>query len=430
MRQPLALVGLAPTVLAACLTAAEPAIELSVSTDRPHATYAVDEAVTFVVTAKRGGQPADIEVACTIDKDGMPPRVTEMVTMKDGSGTVRGSLAEPGFLRCRVTHGSGAKPSATATATAAVDPLKIRPSLPVPDDFDEFWRRHIARLAAVPMIPVLEPVKAPPGIECFDVEIPCVPPRPTVGYFARPAGAAAKSLPALLMVQRAGVFANKPDEPIAVARKFNALVLDINAHGLSNKPAAFKEVAGTLGDYPANGRDDRDRSYFLGMYLRLLRGLEFLAAQPEWDGTTLIVRGSSQGGGQAIAAAGLDPRVTFIAAGVPAMCDHSGCAIGRASGWPGMVPKDEHGRPDAKVLEVARYFDAMNLATRATGEAVFEVGFLDPHCPPTSVYAAFNAWPGKKRIVDQPREGHRFAPGFADAAIADHISRSTARAAP
>lgn len=430
MCRPLALVGLAPTILAACVTAAEPAVELSVLTDRRHATYAVDEPVTFVVTAKRGGQPADVEVACTIDKDGMPPSVTEMVTLKDGTGAVQGRLAEPGFLRCRATYGSGAKPAATAMATAAVDPLKIRPSLPVPDDFDDFWRQQRALLAAVPLTPVLEPVKSAPGIECFDAEIPCVPPRPTVGYFARPAGAPAKSLPALLMVQRAGVFANKPDEPIAVARKFNALVLDINAHGLPNKPAAFKEIAGTLGDYPASGREDRDRSYFLGMYLRLLRAIEFLTAQPEWDGKTLIVRGSSQGGGQAIAAAGLDPRVSFIAAGVPAMCDHSGCVIGRASGWPGMVPKDGQGRPDPKVLEVARYFDAMNLATRAKGEAVFEVGFLDPHCPPTSVYAAFNNWSGKKRIIDQPREGHRFAPGFADPAIADHISRSKAGGTP
>lgn len=166
------------------------------------------------------------------------------------------------------------------------------------------------------------------------------------------------------------------------------------------------------------------------MYLRLLRGIDFLTAQPEWDGRTLIVRGSSQGGGQAIAAAGLDPRVSFIAAGVPAMCDHSGRVIGRASGWPGLVPKDAAGQPDQKVLEVARYFDAMNLATRAKGEAVFEVGFLDPHCPPTSVYAAFNNWRGKKRIIDQPREGHRFAPGFADAAIAEHIKGSKVGTTP
>jgi hypothetical protein len=69
----------------------------------------------------------------------------------------------------------------------------------------------------VPMKPTLTPVNAPKGIECFDVEIPCAPPRPVSGYFARPAQAAPKSLPAILMVQRAGVFGNSPKDPIGYA---------------------------------------------------------------------------------------------------------------------------------------------------------------------------------------------------------------------
>ncbi len=40
------------------------------------------------------------------------------------------------------------------------------------------------------------------------------------------------------------------------------------------------------------------------MFLRMERAIDFLASQPEWDGRILIVTGSSQGGGQAIVAAG------------------------------------------------------------------------------------------------------------------------------
>ena len=112
------------------------------------------------------------------------------------------------------------------------------------------------------------------------------------------------------------------------------------------------------------------------------------------------------------------------------MCDHSGCVIGRASGWPGLVPTGEDGKPDPKVLQEARYFDGMNLVTRAKGEAIFDVGFLDPHCRPTSVYAAYNNWPGTKRIVDRPQAGHRFAPDFGDATIAEHIARMKAGGGP
>jgi len=48
----------------------------------------------------------------------------------------------------------------------------------------------------------------------------------------------------------------------------------------------------------------------------------------------------------------------------------------------------------------------MNLATRAKAEAIFSVGFIDITCPPTSVYAAYNNYPGKKQILNKPLMGH------------------------
>jgi cephalosporin-C deacetylase-like acetyl esterase len=142
------------------------------------------------------------------------------------------------------------------------------------------------------------------------------------------------------------------------------------------------------------------------MFLRLIRAIDFLTSQPEWDGVVVCVSGASQGGGQSIAAAGLDPRVTFIATGVPAICDHSGQAVGRINGWPKLVPNDATGKPDPKVLQESRYFDCMNLATRAKAEAIFSVGFIDTTCPPTSVYATYNNYAGKKQILNKPLMGH------------------------
>jgi cephalosporin-C deacetylase-like acetyl esterase len=160
------------------------------------------------------------------------------------------------------------------------------------------------------------------------------------------------------------------------------------------------------------------------MFLRLMRAIDFLTAQPEWDGRTLIVHGSSQGGAQSIVAAGLDSRVTFFAAGVPAMCDHSGAVVERISGWPKLVPNDADGKPDPKVLEVARYYDAMNFATRARAAGIVTVGFIDTTCPPTSVYAAYNALKGKKDIFNDPPSVHRVSPGAGEAmrnAILRHV---------
>ncbi len=70
------------------------------------------------------------------------------------------------------------------------------------------------------------------------------------------------------------------------------------------------------------------------------------------------------------------------------------------------VPVDAAGRPNAKVLQVVRYFDAVNFAARTKARALVGVGFVDPSCPPTTVYAAYNALRGPKRIITGPLSGH------------------------
>lgn len=422
---------LSGTLLVAAVRAraAEPTDQLTVVTDRPTALYAIGEKAEFLVTLKKAGQPVtEGEISYVVDKDGMPPVTKGKIKLGQQPATIEGTLAEPGFLRCTVSYSAGKAKALSAVAGAGFDPQKIGPSLPVPDDFDAFWTAQKARLAAVPRKPQLTPVKSSnPKVEAFDVQIPCVAPRPVSGYFARPVGAKPKSLPAILFVHGAGVRSSNLGGVVGTAWN-NLLAMDINAHGIPNgKPDGYyKDLSnGELKDYRSAGREDREQCYFLGMFLRLQRALDFLTSQPEWDGKVLMVEGGSQGGGQSLAAAGLDNRVTFIAVGVPAICDHSGKAIGRINGWPKLVP-DIDGKPDPKVLQVARYFDGMNFATRSKAEAIVSVGFIDSVCPPSSVYAAYNNLPGKKQIVTEPLMGHSSTPKIQKAfgeARADHLKR-------
>ena len=236
-----AVISSALFLTAAKARAAEPACRLSVVTDRPAAMYAVGEKVKFLVTLKQGGQTASAgKISYTIDKDGMPP--VSRGTLAAGSAplVIETTLPEPGVLRCTVVYRADAKQQPlTSVAGAAFSPERIGPSLPVPDDFDAFWAAQKAKLAGVPMKPVLTPVKSPsPAVECFDVQIPCLGPRPVSGYFARPVGAAPKSLPAILHVHGAGV---RSANLYAAVGGANAkyLSMDINAHGIPNgKPLA------------------------------------------------------------------------------------------------------------------------------------------------------------------------------------------------
>jgi cephalosporin-C deacetylase-like acetyl esterase len=185
-----------------------------------------------------------------------------------------------------------------------------------------------------------------------------------------------------------------------------ALAFDLNAHGMLNgQPQEYYEELekGELKNYWEIGIESRDDYYFRGMYLRLIRTLDFLTSQPEWDGKRILVIGESQGGGQSLAAAGLDDRVSAVVATVPAMCDFGGELIGRTGGWP--QPFKMKGDKD-KMLKTIPYFDAAHLLKNSKATLVTEIGFIDTTCPSVSIYAAINQSKGEKIVFGVPYRGH------------------------
>ncbi|MEI6713021.1 MAG: acetylxylan esterase [Verrucomicrobiota bacterium] len=401
-------------------------VTLKASTDRPEAIYQSGESVTFTVEAFTDNKPVESgSISCILSKDGIQPQPAKLLPLKDGKAVLTGTLSESGFLSLKATM-----EKAQALAGAGFDPLSIKPSLPVPDDFDSFWNKQKAALKEVPINPTLVPVKAAAGVEAFDVKLDCIG-APVSGYFGKPKDAKPKSLPAILTLHGAGVRSANPNVTSWALKEGGMLAMDINAHGIPNgEPPAFYEnlTNTTLKDYRYEGRTDREQVYFKAMFLRVIRAIDFLTSQPEWDGKIVIAYGTSQGGFQAFAAAALDERVTFFCAGVPAGCDHTGSVAGRVNGWPKFVPTDATGKPDAAILETSRYIDCVNFAqrTKCKGAAV-TVGFIDVTCPPSSVYAAYNALNIPKTIYTMPLAGHSGTPEgyrFMEEAALKHIRDS------
>jgi cephalosporin-C deacetylase-like acetyl esterase len=321
-------------------------------------------------------------------------------------------------------------PKVIASAGVAVDPLKIKPSIPAPDDFDAFWDGWKKKLSALPMNAKLTPVaideKQYPNIEVFKLRLDCVGPKPVQAYVGWPKNAKPKSCPAMAyMYYYSGLNPGSlgwVEEQAAKGR----IAIDINAHGLEmGLPQAYYDKVGKeLGYFVGQGVDDPNHFYFLWMYLRDWRALQYVKSLPQWDGKVLIVTGSSMGGGQSLAMGGLEPEVSLVAANVPAMCDHAGFTIGRVSGWARQAanaPADQQ----KMFLHTMRYFDGVNFAARTKGRFVVSCGFIDGTCQPTSVYAAYNTvtTPNKK-MVYIPTMGHEFLPPVQrafNAAIEEHI---------
>lgn len=386
---------------------------VKLSTDRPDAIYALDEAVTFIIRVDQGGQPVtDMDVEWRLTNDGVAALGTGRARLIDGEARVVGRLNQPGFLRLQVTVRDSDGPK-VADVAAGIAPYLIEPSMPQPDDFDAFWNEKKAALAAVPATAYLTPVNSGhPNIESFDVQVDSLG-APVSGYMARPADAAAGSLPAIITLHGAGYGGAGLGTATGWARE-GVLALDINAHGIPNgQPAAYytQLSQGKLNTYWLQGRESRETFYFLGMFLRVIRAIDFLTSKPEWDRKTLILYGTSQGGAQSLAGAGLDDRVSFFVAGVTGMADLTGTTIGRPMGWPNMadlgrLPLEQ----TQNILETLRYFDGVNFASRSKADGFFTVGFLDATCRPTTVYAAYNALRGEKEIYNDLFAVHENTP--------------------
>jgi cephalosporin-C deacetylase-like acetyl esterase len=416
-------------------SAPESSVKITARAERESAIYKKSEDVLFNIHVTHSGTlVASGEVEWSLLKDGLPLNLQGKASLENGKASVTGKLDEPGFLQLRVSYRETPKEKPlTALAGAGIDPAKIQGSLPVPDDFDSFWSSQKALLSKVPLSPELTPVSQPnKSVEAFDLQAPCIG-APVSGYLAIPAQAKPKSLPIILTVHGAGVRGSSLGSATGWASK-GFLAMDINAHGIPNgKPDEFYKglLEGALKTYRYDGRESRDTSYFRGMFLRLVRAIDVLTARPEWDGKSVVVYGSSQGGYQAIVAAGLDPRVTFFSAGVPAGCDHSGMVANRIAGWPKIVPTIDSGKPDAQILEAARYIDAANFASRIKASGCcFTVGFIDTTCPPSSVYAAYNRVPVAKHIENDILSGHaqsnKSSAAMADAVL-KHIEQQKSR---
>jgi cephalosporin-C deacetylase len=321
-----------------------------------------------------------------------------------------------------IYEGSFGKPCSIIVETSAkgenvslgmlVEPEKLQPGAKRPGDFESYWNNLKKSLNALPSDikrAVVMGTESDNGFSCEEIEINCLGPKPVRGYFAKPDMAAPKTLPIVLLVHAAGVkgsWCRSEPRNALIYAKMGSLCFDLNAHGMLNdQPESYYEDLenGELKTYWLQGLKNRDEVYFRGMYLRLLRTIDFLTKQTEWDGKRILVIGESQGGGQALIAAGLDTRVSAVVAIVPAMCDWFGSLNGRMSGWPQPFESDNSKKEMMKALP---YFDAANILKDSKAIIYAEIGLIDMVCPSTSVYTALNQANGQKIISAVPYRPH------------------------
>jgi cephalosporin-C deacetylase len=378
---------------------------VEVTPDRTNGVYQVGDTVHWTVTWQ-DSTPAPA-AQYTLKRDGLTDVGHGSLTFSNNMASLESKFDAPGAMLVEVKWQSDSR-GRRAVGGAVAAPDRITPAVAAPADFDVFWQTQLERLRQVPPNPKLEPVEVgKPGVRYWKITLDNINLTHIQGQIARPEKG--YKLPALLIVQWAGVYPLHRDWVIGHAAA-GWLAMDIEAHDIPiDQPDSFYKAqsAGPLKDYWRIGNDDRNASYFLRMYLSGVQALEYLMTRPDWDGKTLVVLGTSQGGQQTLMLAGLHPKnITAAMALVPAGCDMDAPAIGRASAYPNWYTSTWDKDPQ-KVREAGKYFDVVNFARHIECPVLIGLGLRDETCPPATVLAAANVITAPKEIVILPTSGHQ-----------------------
>ena len=385
-------------------------IVVTVTPDHQDWNYKVGETVNFVINVRKSGTLLD---NVNVDIEAGPvmyPDVKKSMTLKDGTAKWSGKMAKPGFYRVTATAHVGGK-DYKGLCTAGFSPEKLRPYCQEPKDFDAFWKKALDAARNNDLNPTkrLLPERCTKDMNVYEVSyvnnnwnsrmfgILSVPVKP--GKY-----------PALLRVPGAGVRPYSGDTYTAPGK---CIVLEIGVHGI---PVTMEQNVyddlhnGALDGYWNFNVAEPDKNYYKRVVTGAVRGVDFIASLPEWDGKTIGVTGASQGGFLSLAVAALDKRITFLGVVHDAMCDCEDELHNVGGGWPHTIYWDMKSGLDKNLInlkvEGGRYYDGVNFARRVTQPGWYSFGYNDEVVPPTSSYSTYNIVTAPKTLSVYQMTGH------------------------
>jgi cephalosporin-C deacetylase len=154
--------------------------------------------------------------------------------------------------------------------------------------------------------------------------------------------------------------------------------------------------------FMTRGIDAPENYYYRRVFTDAVRAVEAARSHPLTDASRTAVLGRSQGGGISIAVGGLVPDLVAVAPDVPFLCDFPR-ATTLTDRHPyreiGLYLKTHRGHTE-DVLRTLSYFDGVHFAARGRTPALFSTALEDETCPPSTVFAAFNAWAHDDKAIE------------------------------
>jgi cephalosporin-C deacetylase len=281
---------------------------------------------------------------------------------------------------------------------------RYKPELAAPEGFDAFWTETLAAARGHGGDPVLTPVDETllTAFDVYDVRFPGWNGEPVAAWLLLPRGARGP-LPVLVkFIGYSGGRGRPTDHLVPPAAGYAHLVVDSRGQGHDTPDHGAGAGTQWVEGFMTRGIEDPRDHYYRRLVTDCVRAVDAARALPQADPDRIVVSGASQGGGLALAVAGLaGDLIAGALIDVPFLCHYE-----RAVDIAGEGPYVEiakylrwhHQDMAETAFATLAHFDGVHFAPRATAPALFSVGLMDPICPASTVYAAYHRYAGERDI--------------------------------
>lgn len=290
---------------------------------------------------------------------------------------------------------------------------RYTPHIPEPADFDTFWAESIADARTYPLNATFTEVDyGLKTLKTYDVTFSGFGGQPIKGWFIIPANATQKLAGVLEFIGYGGGRATPLNWLSWASAGYAFMVMDTRGQGSAWQRGDTPDVhAGGNPSFPGfmtQGILSPQDYYYRRLFVDCVRAVEAFASHPLVDSDRIAVTGASQGGAMTIATAALVPSVKIAMPDVPFLCHFK-----RATD---ITDKNPYGEIVSylkiqrhladTVFNTLNYFDGVHFAKRIKVRVLCSVALMDTICPPSTVFAAYNAIPSQKEIAVYPYNDH------------------------
>ncbi|MEZ2388106.1 acetylxylan esterase [bacterium RCC_150] len=287
-----------------------------------------------------------------------------------------------------------------------------------PADFETFWDETLHAARAIPLACTYGPVEnLLPLIESFDVSYAGYDGARIRGWLHLPAHRKHEDrLPAV--VQYIGYSGGRglvQQDTKWTQAGYAHFIMDTRGQGYGGITGETPDPHPSAGEvaHPGlmtRGLSSKEDYYYRRLYVDAFRAIEAVQTLPGVDADHIILAGISQGGGLALAAAGLAAGrlkgIQAILSDVPFLQDiPRGIDLAQRGPYAEITAfLARHRERYEQTLAVLNYFDGVHLGSRATASALFSVALQDDVCPPSTVFASYNSYgtAGQDPDAEQP----------------------------